>query len=82
MLEPVDYVPYIEYRGRVLWIHHSDAMDVAQHTARLRGRRHAVTAFKVHGHGRPLWWVRPVNDHGMLVYDRTHDDPLYVAEGN
>lgn len=59
-LEPVLYVPFIEYRGNVLWHHLSDAHEVATVQAMQRGIRHKVTPHRILGHDHLLWWARPV----------------------
>lgn len=59
-LQPVEFRPYVEYRGVVLWHHLSDAHDLATRAATLRGYRHLVRPRRVPGHDHVLWLVRPI----------------------
>jgi hypothetical protein len=76
-LAPVEYCPYITYRGRILWHHHSDAMDVAQVVAYRRGVRHTVRPVRVRGHDHLMWWV--ASTRGRMVFAKGND-PEWVED--
>lgn len=61
-LAPVEYSPYITYRGRILWHHLSDAHEVASERARQTGHRQVVKPQRVPGHDHLLWQVKPTGE--------------------
>jgi hypothetical protein len=51
-------LPYLIYRGRVLWLYHRDAMTAAAERARTCSKRQQVKPFRIPGHERLLWMVK------------------------
>lgn len=66
-VDPVPYCPYVEYRGRVLWHHLSDAHDVASSLALRRGCRHKVEPRRIPGHDHIMWHVKPLGEHEITL---------------